>query len=212
MKHVLPLFAALLLSSAAVAQAIPVELHIGNHYTLYQHTINKPLSATSRFGVVHIANIIDWYNNDVTKNGMKNETMNQGYISYRLSNAFSVLGGFFYTNATGLRGAAGLQFTLSGKNWLMVVMPRADISAGGALELFGMLEYRPELAPGLKLYTRIQGMTNNGPDHHNRSYQRLRLGLDAWKTQFGFAYSIDQYGADPLVKQNTGIFIRKEIK
>lgn len=200
-----------MITAAAFAQRIPIEVQVGDQYILYQHTISKPIKPGSRFGVVHLANITDWYNNDVQKNGMKNEVMNQGYISYRLNNAFTVLGGFFYTNAAGLHGSAAVQFMQKGDNWLFVISPRVDLKNDGAVELFGMFEYRPSLSANLKLYTRIQGMTSHGPSHHNRSYQRLRLGLDAWNTQFGFAFTMDEYGAGPVVKTNTGIFLRKEI-
>jgi hypothetical protein len=44
-----------------------------------------------------------------------------------------------------------------------------------------------------------------------RSYQWLRLGLEIKKTQFGLAVNFDEYGPNPEIEFNFGLFIRREI-
>ena len=46
---------------------------------------------------------------------------------------------------------------------------------------------------------------------HIKSYQWIRLGLEARKFQFGLAANIDEMGPEPIVESNFGVFVRKEI-
>ena len=72
-----------------------------------------------------------------------------------------------------------------------------------------MLEYEPHITKHTKLYTRLQFMTNTGPFHHNRSYQRVRLGVHIKKLQTGVAVNVNEYGYPGKVKVNAGLFLRK---
>jgi hypothetical protein len=180
-------------SGLMYGQPIPVEVMAGHQYAMYQHTLSKSISGNDRFGVVHLSNILGWYRQPPQKGGMQNEFMNQGYLRYGLSGSFSV------------------QYLLNRKNWLFVVSPRFDIREKGAYEMFGMFEFRPLINGNMKLYMRIQGMTSHGPYHHNRSYQRLRLGVEKRGIQFGAGFNTDVYGKSRMVKLNAGLFVRKAI-
>jgi hypothetical protein len=39
----------------------------------------------------------------------------------------------------------------------------------------------------------------------------MRLGLEVKGFQFGLAANLDEYGPDPSVESNFGLFLRKEI-
>jgi hypothetical protein len=44
-----------------------------------------------------------------------------------------------------------------------------------------------------------------------KSYQWMRLGLEVKGIQFGLAANLDEYGPNPSLDTNLGVFIRKEI-
>ena len=197
--------------AGAYAQVLPVELMLGNEYISYQHFVSKPFEKDSRFGLVHIANILVKYNPKTEENSKPNEVMNQAYISMRVSGSFSVLLGGFYSNATDFNASAAFQFIKQYKHIFILLAPRVDLKNNGSYEMFGIIEYRPKIYKEINLYTRFQGMTNLGPYKHNRSYQQFRLGLDIKRFQFGLGINIDEYGAEPEVLTNAGVFIRKVI-
>ncbi len=198
-------------TAIAKAQPIIIEGLAGNDHLFYQHLIAKKFSSKSVFGIMHIVNVSSRYETDVKKGGRPNEIMNQAYITTRLSKSLTLLTGMFYSNATGIRGSAGVQYALPFKNGLWVTVPRVDLEHRGSVELMSMFEYQPMIAKTIKLYTRIQAMSNYGPFQHNRSYQRFRLGVTIKGTQFGVGMNLDEYGRQSKVNMNTGIFIRKEI-
>jgi hypothetical protein len=79
----------------------------------------------------------------------------------------------------------------------------------GAYELFGMVEYQPKIRDGdWTWYTRFQFMTNHGSRGHNRSYEQFRIGAGYKGNQFGFGFTLDQYGPSPGSIVNSGVFIR----
>lgn len=197
--------------TAATAQPFTAEALAGNDYLFYQHYLAKKFTAQSRFGVMHIANIITRYEQDPKRGGKPNELMNQAYLTTKITQRLTLLTGMFYNNVTGIRAAIGMQYALPFKNGLWVLVPRADLQHHGSAEMMSMLEFQPLLAKKVKLYTRLQVMTNYGPWQHNRSYQRIRLGVTIKHTQLGLGLNIDEYGKAPETRFNTGIFVRKEI-
>jgi hypothetical protein len=140
---------------------------------------------------------------------MNNEVMNQVYLTHQLNPQFTVMGGLFFSNATGIKPALALQYAQRINDWFVVVVPRIDLANKGSFELMGMLEYEPQLSAKLKLYSRFQVMSNAGPFHHNRSYQRVRVGVHVKKFQTGIAVNINEYSYPVKVKVNTGLFLRK---
>ncbi len=191
------------------AQAYTAEVMPGNRYLFYQHLFRQKIKENSKVGFVHIANISNWYQQNPNKGGMGNEIMNQVYLSQEVIQNVTFLGGLFYTNVTGIRPSIAIQFTQIFKNGLIAIVPRADISKNGSTELMGMLEYQPTLTKKIKLYSRLQFMHNVGPNHHNRSYQRARVGIQIKKFQFGVGVNVNQYGYPLKTKINSGIFLRK---
>jgi hypothetical protein len=73
------------------------------------------------------------------------------------------------------------------------------------------IQFKPEINDRLKLYTRIQMLNLFNADGNIKSYQWMRLGLEAKGLQFGLAFNLDEYGPDPSVDASYGVFIRKEI-
>ena len=199
----------MLFCNQILAQGYTAEIMPGNRYLFYQHLFHQPFRENGKTGIVHIANISTWYEQNPIKGGMSNEIMNQAYISFRAGHSFTIMGGIFYANVTGIRPAIAAQFAHRFKNGLIVLVPRADVINKGSVELMGMLEYEPHITKHTKLYTRLQFMTNTGPFHHNRSYQRARLGVHIKKLQTGIAVNVNEYGYPAKLKVNTGLFLRK---
>lgn len=198
-------------SQVVQAQPVVFEGLAGNDYLFYQHLIAKKFSAQSRFGLMHIANVTNRYQTDPKKGGRPNELMNQAYLTTRMSNAFTLLTGMFYTNNTGIRASAGIQYAKPFRTGLVVLVPRVDIEHRGSIEMMAMVEYQPVIKNSVKLYTRLQVMSNYGAYQHNRSYQRIRLGIDIKGTQVGLGLNMDEYGRESRIYLNGGVFIRKAI-
>lgn len=193
---------------AAVAQTGPAELMAGDKYMHYQHSLAQSFSPESRTGWQHIATLIKRYDKAGGKTKLADELMNQVYITAQLSPVFSVKGGLFYTNIGGFKPSAGIQVFIHKKNWRLLLSPRADIAKKASYELFTMAEFTPVVAAEIKLYIRLQAMSNAGV-HHNRSYQLLRLGIERKGFQYGAGITTDEYGTNGIIHVNTGVFIRK---
>ena len=209
MKIILLSICVMLAVKTANTQPLIIEGLAGNDYLFYQHLIAKKISDKSPFGIMHIANVSSFYQSNKVKKAA--EVMNQAYITSKLNRSLTLLTGIFYSNATNVRVAAGIQYAAVFKNGLWVTVPRIDVMKKGSVELMSMLELQPTIKEHTKLYVRLQAMSNYGPQQHNRSYQRVRLGVTIKGTQVGVGMNFDEYGKDPKVYVNTGIFLRKEI-
>lgn len=181
----------------------------GNKYLHYQHSLGQSLKPGSRFGWQHIATLLKRHNTKAGKGDLPDELMNQGYLTVRLHPLLSLKGGLFYTNAGGYQPSMGIQFFFHNKNCVVVVAPRAGFEKKGAYELFTMMEYTPPVSKSLKLYIRLQAMSNASRESHNRSYQLVRVGVDMKGFQAGGGLTLDEYGTSGKVHSNAGLFVRR---
>lgn len=74
-----------------------------------------------------------------------------------------------------------------------------------------ILQYKAEINDRVRLFTRIQLLNLFDAGGNIKSYQWMRLGLEVKGIQFGLAVNLDEYGPNPSVESNLGVFIRKEI-
>ena len=205
------ILAIFLLSQAGVyGQPVQAELLVSHHSVFYQHLIVRKFSQGSGWGFVHVANINYRYNTNIEKRGRPNDIMNQAYISYSFNKIVTGLAGLFYSNATDIRPSLALQLSGSFRDGFWLLQPRIDVQMRGSFEWMGLIEYRPMLRNRLRLYTRIQWMNNAGPYHHNKSYQRLRGGVEIKNIQAGLGLNIDEYGKSGDGWIYPGVFVRKE--
>ena len=195
--------------SSLHAQVFTAEVMPGNQYLFYQHSTSHKFKQNGKMVIVHIANMSNWYNKKTAKGGMNDELMNQVYIGMQARRSITVMGGLFYSNVTGIRPALALQYTHVFKQGTLVLVPRADVISKGSVELMAMIEYQPQITKQIQLYSRFQFMTNIGPYHHNRSYQRARLGIHIKNFQAGIGINVDEYGYSGKLKLNAGLFFRK---
>jgi hypothetical protein len=207
MKHKLFFFSIIFLCSKMYAQKGNLELMTGDSYLHYQHSFTGKIKTDGIIGWQHIATLIKQYNTNPEKGGIPDEVMNQFYVTLNASKAVSFKGGLFYTNATGFKPSAAVQFLLVKKNWMMVISPRIDIMKNPSYELFVVTSYTAPLNELWKLYFRLQAMTSVA-HFHNRSYQLARVGASFKGLQFGAGLNFDEYGRDKKIYNNLGIFIQ----
>lgn len=199
----------LLASQLVKAQSGNLDLMAGHEYLHYQHSVVYVFKNNSGVGWQHLAALIKRYEADEKYPTLKDELMNQVYLTARLSNSFTIKGGLFYTNVGGFKPSVSVQYSIVKSNWLMIVSPRADVVKNGAFEMFLAAEYKPAISSNLRLYTRLQAMTSITRIQHNRSYQLIRLGVEFKKLQFGAGLTLDEYGKKKNAHYNSGLFVRK---
>ena len=209
MKQLFSVLITMMVLDKTHAQLGPVEFVAGDQYLHYQHSIAHSFKPNSNFGWQHIATLIKRYNTNMEKGGFPDELMNQAYVTVRIHPVLSLKGGLFYTNVGGYQPTIGLQFFAHKKNWTAILAPRVDVVANGSYEMFVMVEFSPSLSQKIKLYTRLQAMSNFGKENHNRSYQQLRIGFEVKGFQLGGGVTLDEYGALSKVYSNTGVFLRR---
>jgi hypothetical protein len=187
------------------AQPIPIELMMGNQYGAVNLAFSKNFSETSRFGFFHMNTLQFDYNEDE-----KNSFILQDLLYVETFRNLRVAGGVAYTKG-GFVPTAGLQYVFAGRKFLFLFAPRVNIESDPSYDFMTIVQYKPAINDHLKLYTRLQLLNVFDAAGNIRSYQWLRLGLEAKGIQFGLAANLDEYGPNPSVESNFGLFVRKEI-
>jgi len=205
-KTISTLFFILLLNDLMImAQPIPVELMMGHKYGAVNLSFSKNFSQTSRLGFFHMNTVQFDY-----KDENKNSFILQDLIYVETFKNLRVAGGVAYTKG-GFNPTVGLQYVYSGKKLLFLCAPRVNIESEPSYDIMTVFQYKPEINDRLKLFSRVQLLNVFDSGGNIRSYQWMRLGLEAKGIQFGLAANLDEYGPDPSVESNFGLFIRKEI-
>jgi hypothetical protein len=186
-------------------QPIPVELMMGNKYGTVNLAFSRNFSKTSKFGFFHM-NTVQFDYRDETKNSF----ILQDLACYEVIKNLRITGGVAYSKG-GFDPTAGLQYVYSSKKLLFLFAPRVNIESNPSYDVMTILQYKPQINDKVKLYTRFQALNLFDSDGNIRSYQWMRLGLEVKGVQFGLAANLDEYGPNPSVESNFGVFLRKEI-
>jgi hypothetical protein len=203
---IITLLMAVLVFQKSNAQPIPIEVMAGDEHYWYQHVITKKFNGLQRFGFFHVSSLHVFYDRTRT-----DEIMSQSYLTYEVVPGIVGAVGTFYSTGPGLSPSLAVQLYKKFGDMLLMVVPRVDIKDGGSYEAMSLAEYRPILFRDVRLYSRVQVMSNFTGQNHNRSYQNLRAGLDIKKLQFGVAINIDEYGTEKQTYHNLGFFLRTEL-
>ena len=196
----------LLLSNfLAKAQPTPIELMIGQKYGTVNLIYDRHFSQNSRFGLFHMNTVQFDY-----KNKIYNSFILQDQLYVETLKNLRISGGVVYSNG-GFNPTAGLQYVYGGRKLFFLCAPRINIKSSPSYDLMTILQFKPEINDRLKLYTRFELLHLFDSGGNIKSYQWMRLGLEVKGIQFGLAADFDEYGPDPSVKSNFGVFIRKEI-
>jgi hypothetical protein len=187
------------------AQPIPVELMMGHKYGTVNLSFSKNFSPTSKLGFFHMNTVQFDY-----KDKNNNSFILQDQIYIETFKNLRVAGGVVYSNG-GFNPTAGLQYLYSSKKLFFLCAPRVNIESDPSYDIMTILQYKPEINDRIKLYARLQMLNLFDKGGNIKSYQWIRLGVEAKGLQFGLAADVDEYGPNPSVTGNFGFFIRKEI-
>ncbi|UJH66090.1 hypothetical protein [Allomuricauda sp. SCSIO 65647] len=116
-------------------------------------------------------------------------------------------GRFFDGRASAL---AGVQWARAGEQFLITTNLTTELRSQPFYELFLLAQYRFSMNEDLGFFSQFQNSINFNKDSHEFSFQRLRLGLNWKKYQFGLGTNTYQYGEDWDFEIDPGIFVRVE--
>lgn len=184
---------------------VPIEALFMKDAVNIQMTVNKRFSSQSKLGFFGVVNLLNTYDN----NKDKNETMILTMASYELFEGFTINAGMWTNNVIGTRPSLALNYTIIGEDFLLINVPRIDLSEDHNIEHALIFEYFPRLTDTLILYSRVQGLYNYNVEEkaHDRSYIDLRLGVTYHKIRMGVGANLDFYGPKGIYKQNIGLFV-----
>ena len=119
-------------------------------------------------------------------------------------------GAGFQNTPGGIRPSAALIYTYANPEWLILAMPRIDLTKNATGEAFGLIEYRPKINEKWNIYSRVQGTYVHAlaDDFHARSYIRARAGLKHGDITFGLGANFEYYGPLKYNENNIGGFVQ----
>ncbi|WP_221393786.1 hypothetical protein [Dyadobacter sp. NIV53] len=193
---------------------IPIEIFAGNKAFTFQLIVSEQFSPKSRFGFFNVTNFMG----DYKKIGQTAEFFSQSILTAQVWKGISVTGGLSAigssnSNLITVRPTAGLQYLFAGPDFVIVVLPRLDLTQTYNFETFTVLEFKPRLSKNWGIYTRLQGLYNYNTklDFHEVSSIYLRLGVSFKSVQFGVGSNHDFYGPNADNVNNFGVFIKTDI-
>lgn len=188
----------------APSSPISVESMFGNTGAAYQLSFHKKTKSIPKLGFFTSSSVIsDW------EKSHYDGVMIQGMFAYKLVKGLDAIGGFHYSNPTGMRPTVGLLYTYSKKDFLLIAKPRVDLVKDAVTEGMFISEYKPAINGTWKLYTRVQGLYGMrvSSGDHARSYVYGRVGVSIKEFSFGYASNFDWFGATKGFQSNHGAFV-----
>lgn len=183
---------------------VSVEAMPGSRGISFQMTLDKKLRSVPQIGFFSVTDFnSDWGNDQLS------DLMIIGKATVDLYKGLK-FGAGFQSTPGGIRPSAALIYTYADPDWLIIAMPRADLSANANLEGLGIVEYKPALSDKWRLYTRLQGTYVHAAaaDLHTRSYIRSRVGLTYKEFTFGVGANVEYYGPTRHKETNIGGFLQ----
>ncbi len=179
---------------------VNTELLFSNRGMTFQMIIDKKFQSIPRLGFFNVTYFVgEWDDNHI------NDYMTQSNLTYEIVKGFKLSGGFHVTPVTGIRPTAGLIYTKTNHDWLVVANTRVDLVKDVNVEGLVLVEYKPKINEKLRFYSRLQALYeyNTVIEKHYRSYLMARAGVSYKELTFGLGANIDYYG--PL-KHNENSF------
>lgn len=110
----------------------------------------------------------------------------------------------------GSQSALGLHYFKVKGPWTIFALVAVNIEEDPRSSFFSILRYRPALNDQWKLYSALELYALGRFDESWFRIQRIRVGLDRWKFQFGLAANLSQTGRPDGYNGNYGVFVRRE--
>ncbi|UVD79065.1 hypothetical protein NWE55_13165 [Myroides albus] len=181
-----------------------LESLVGNRGGFFEVVINKKFESVPKLGLFSVSNLVAEFDKKDF-----DDVMSQGYLTYNVVRGLDIMGGYFYTDVTGLRASAALSYTKANAEYTFNINPRIDLQSNPIQETALFVEYKPVIDTNWKYYYRLQGLYGFTPDNgdHARSYIKLRAGVTYKEVDFGLASNFDWYGPDKDNYNNIGVFV-----
>lgn len=130
------------------------------------------------------------------------------YLNYTLRNGF---GGSLVGKIGNSGGGAdlGIHIFKAKSNWMLFGLASMGLKNELEYSWFSIFRFTPAINEKWKVYTSLELFNLFSKENHLVSIQRLRLGLDYQKFQFGVATNFTEQGKDWISDSNIGVFIRK---
>jgi hypothetical protein len=133
-----------------------------------------------------------------------------GILGYDLVGGFGPLIGWRVSSASAA-ALTGVQYGLYRKNFLAYFTFNVELKNDPNIELYSLLQCRPQLSPKLKGFSQFQISKNFTTDDHTFSLYRLRLGIDLGKIQTGLGLEQTMVGSEWDYNIAPGAFVRLEL-
>jgi len=204
MKKLISFF--LLISGLAViaeTQAQSFEAMVGQEHIFMDIQWLKPLSKDNKWTLFTRARATADYEE-------RTNHLTGAYLNYTTKSGFGgTLIGSMRTSGAG--GEAGIHYFKLTENFMFYGLPTIHFRKDLAYSWFSIMRYRPSLNEKLRLYTSLELFSYFEEDAHVASVQRIRLGLEAKKYQFGVAANLSGFGSSYAIgDENVGVFVRRE--
>lgn len=130
------------------------------------------------------------------------------YLNYTLSNG---VGGSLVGKIgnSGAGADVGVHIFKAKSNWMLFGLASVGLKNDLEYSWFSILRFSPTINEKWRLYTSLELFSLFGSVTHLISVQRLRLGLDDQRIQWGVAANFTEFGKDWTSDSNIGVFIRK---
>lgn len=194
----------LLIGSQGFAQKTPVEVFGGHQATNIQMIFNQQLPNSKKVGFFSIINLNMPY--DKTDAPFRYYTV-QANLTYSVSPSISFYTGVF-SNKFDYGPSVGILARFKIKNGFILLNNRHSYGEEYVTALLGLVEYQPPINEKWKLYFRVQVLTETNLQIAKRNFQMLRLGVAKDGYQIGLATTFDQFGNQPITRNNYGLFFR----
>lgn len=166
---------------------------------------NLPVSPGSDFGYFGVLSALIPYDNEIASN----QIVSNNSITYALGGNLFALGGLQLHYAKGLVPYVGGQLFRASPKWLLLLSPNVQLAPTANLEGVMVLEFKPELRRGLRLYTRLQSIYNyqieDGATERGLAY--TRAGVSYKRTTVGLGLNYDYYGRGDREETYAGVFV-----
>lgn len=180
------------------------ETLVGSRGVSFQMVIDKKIKSAPKFGFFSVVDFNSDWNND-----QLSDLMVMGKATVDIVKGLKFGAGFQNTPG-GIRPSAALIYTYANPEWLVLAMPRVDLTKNATGEMLGLIEYRPKINDKWNFYSRLQGTYVHAlsDNFHAGSYVRARAGLTHGDITFGLGANFEYYGPLKHNENNIGGFVQ----
>lgn len=135
-----------------------------------------------------------------------------GYLNYTTPKGIGAsLVGRIATTGSG--ADVGIHYFKAHESWMLFALASIELSDDLSYGWFSIFRYTPSLGEKWRLYNSLELFSNFNEAGHYYSVQRLRVGVDYKRYQFGPGIDLSAFGegyeSNPT---NFGFFIRKQFR